>query len=424
MTLRVSFMSIQNSIKIYIYNKIDILTKKILHRCAVLGKKRTEARLNKGRARSLWGVTPILTLPLKAACDELIGIKARSWVLTTYGISSNFHVNLKKFTQIIQKNQYLYQPYCRLVLAWCLLRYDIFHYFYDRGFLVPSNFFGVHIEELEAIKLSGKRLYFYAYGADVRTRDKTLALGKWNFCISCPSPKSYCICDSQQFDNVLEMMRPYTTAFVTMGDMDVYVPDSYKIQYWPINTNKIKYVGVNRTNSTLKIIHAPNHTHFKGSHFLEDAIHSLRLQGMNIEYIRLHGVSNAQVLKAFSEADLIADQFIGGFYGYTALEAMAFGKPVLSYIGEGMNVPEGCPIINTNPTTIETTLRWCIDNRDALIEIGEKSREFIINNYSLEAIALQFSKLYLDTGCFPEKQTSIIKQYSHMLQNKLQTREI
>ncbi len=413
-----------NQVKTYIYGKIDAWSKIILQYCALVGRKMTINRLNKGKARAIWGVTPILTLPLKAACDELIGIKSHSWVLTTYGISSNFHVNLKRFTQKIQRNQYLYQPYCRLILAWCLLRYDIFHYFYDRGFLVPSNFFGVHIEELEALKLSEKKLYFFAYGADVRTREKTLSLGEWNFCISCPAPKSYCICDSQHLEDILKVMRSYATAFVTMGDMDAYVPDAYKIQYWPIDTNKIKYVGVKEENSTFKIVHAPNHTHFKGSHFLEDAIRSLQDQGHNIEYIRLHGVSNAEVLKAFSEADLVADQFIGGFYGYTALEAMAFGKPVLSYIRENMQVPQHCPIINTTPSTLETTLKWCINNREDLIEIGKKSREFIINNYSLEAIALQFSKLYLETGNFPKEQKSVIEKFSSQLKDKLYLKAI
>ena len=32
----------------------------------------------------MWGVTPILTLPLLARCDRLLGLRSESLVFTTY----------------------------------------------------------------------------------------------------------------------------------------------------------------------------------------------------------------------------------------------------------------------------------------------------------------------------------------------------
>ena len=53
-------------------------------------KQRTLRRLKRGRVRSLWGCTPILTLPMKSRADRLLGFVSHSLVFTTYGIFRNF----------------------------------------------------------------------------------------------------------------------------------------------------------------------------------------------------------------------------------------------------------------------------------------------------------------------------------------------
>src|SRR5262249_49188095 len=49
-----------------------------------------------GTPRTLWGVTPIVTLPLLARCDRLLGLKSDSVVFTTYYIANKFDINLER----------------------------------------------------------------------------------------------------------------------------------------------------------------------------------------------------------------------------------------------------------------------------------------------------------------------------------------
>lgn len=353
--------------------------------------------------RSLWGVTPIVTLPLKARCSEILGFDAETVVNTTYYISRNFDWNLE-WALRASRRLGLLCAFERLVLAAALLRYDVFHYFNDRGLL--SSHFAIQPAELEALAAAGKRLYVFTYGADIRTRERTLALGRWNFCVECPEPGRFCVCDEARGKAALDTAKRTALAVVTMADMTAYVPEGVNLHYWPIDTAGIaraKPCPERPDGGPLRVAHAPNHPHFKGTRHLEAAIERLSAEGHPIELIRVQGVPNAEVIRRFGEADVVADQFIGGAYGYTALEAMAHGKPVLAFVRDRTTLmaPESCPLMQCAPETLEDVLRWCLANRQQLKKIGEQGRRWVERHHGLDAVAARLARLYLDTGDFP-----------------------
>jgi len=298
-----------------------------------LAYRLTRWRKARGRLRALWGATPILTLPLKARATALLGMQSRTVVFETYIITRNFDYNLR----LIANGAARLGPWAsaladQLILAWALLRFDVIHYFHDRGLMRPIGRFGIRGEELDLLRMGGKAVYLFAYGADVRTRETTLALGRWNYCVDCPQPGRYCVCDEQAGLTAAREAGRRVTATVSMADMLPYMPGSKYLDYWPIDTDALKAAAPPRVHGALRIAHAPNHTHFKGSRHLEAAIEKLRGEGHAIEYGKVQGVPNTEVLALFRSADIVADQFIGGAYGYTALEAMALGRPVLTYV--------------------------------------------------------------------------------------------
>ncbi|PWT76852.1 MAG: hypothetical protein C5B46_00625 [Proteobacteria bacterium] len=284
-----------------------------------------------------------------------------------------------------------------------MLRYDIFHYFNDRGILMPPRQFGIATEELEILRRAGKRLYVFTYGADIRTRERTLALGDWNFCRDCPSPGTFCVCDEQAGREQLATTSRFANAVITLGDMIAYAPGAPNLPYWPIDTDVVGYIGVDSSDGPLKIAHAPNHPEFKGTRYLIAAIEKLRNEGLPLELVRVQGVANREVLRLFADADIVADQFIGGAYGYAALEAMARGKPVLCYVRDSDMVlaPQECPIMQTLPETIEEVLRWCLANRNRLGAIGRQGRHYVEKYHNMEAVAARFAQLYLETADLP-----------------------
>ena len=393
----------------------------VLEMAVLLGRWLTRWRMSRAKPRSMWGVTPILTLPLLSRCDQILGIRSESVVFTTYHTSKSFDINFGKILDLSLKYApSLYPLVNRLILAWAVRRYDIVHYFYDRGILVPvDSRSGFNPEELEILKRSGKQLFCYAYGADVRTRDATRRLGKWNYCISCPDPMKYCQCDDTLGGANMSNISKYARAMVSMGDMLTYVPGARNQYYWPIDLTKIPFVGVTRVEkgAPLRIAHVPNHSIFKGTRYLEAAVSKLVDEGFQIELMQATLVPNETVLEIYSQADIVADQFIAGFHGYAAMEAMALGKPVLIYIRspDMVELAEECPFINVTPDAIEDALRWCVTHRDELAAIGLQGRRYIERWHSIDGVAERLALMYEETAEFTQPKLAMIQEVSKRL---------
>ena len=364
-------------------------------------------RMHLGRPRTMWGVTPILTLPLLVRCDRLLGLHSESLVFTTYHTTKNFDINLQRLAEAIYTRHPRWSARMhKIILRLALIRYDAFHLFCDRSLMLPTRRMEINEQEMRAMRQHGRCLYTYTYGADVRTRTATLALGRYNLCAECPEPMKFCMCDDVEGRDNIARIGASATMMMAMGDMLAYVPDARNLHFWPIDTEQVRYVGTDWSkNRVLRVAHAPNHAHFKGTHYLVHAIDRLRSEGHAIELIQVRGVPNSEVMALFASCDLVADQFIAGFHGYTALEAMALGKPVLCYLRDpDMAIdPATCPIINVWPDTVYDTLKDCLDGRHDLAALGRRSRNYAEHYYSLEAVALRLGQLYLATARFSDR---------------------
>jgi len=394
----------------------DALMQSLLAVIVRRARAATERRLARGTVRTLWASTPILTLPILAECDRSLGLRSSSLVFNTYYITRSFDINLFVFEAAVRltRNRRLLRSFRRIVLAWALLRFDIFHYFYDRGLMISDGRYGINPEELQLLFDSGKRLYTYAYGADVRSQEITLQLGEPNICRECPQPGRYCICKTEDLNSSLERLDGRVTARLAMGDMLSYVPGCRNMHYWPLHLKKFKAEPpVYRRGDTLRVAHAPNHGHFKGTRFLMEAIERLRNEGQPIELVSVQGVPNKRVLELFGTSHLIADQFTAGFHGYTALEAMALSRPVLCFLrnDDMMIDPATCPIINVRPEQVYDTLKRCLEGEVDLESLGKQGRAYVDRYYSVAAVAARLGRLYIDTAGFPEA-----------LNNRLQSR--
>ena len=375
----------------------------------LLARHAAQRRTALGQLRSVWGFTPILTLPLLARCDRLLGLQSQSLVFVTYYVTRGFDINLMTADQVASKlAQKVWSPLHKLfrkaVLAYVLVRYDIVHSFYDRSILLSPDRFGINRDELDVLSRMGKRLYTYAYGADVRARDVTLELGTPNLCQECPEPGKFCICNSHELISSMQRLEGLVTAKIAMGDMTAYVPGCRNLHYWPVDVARcVVKQRPPLLGRPLRVAHAPNHPHFKGTRYLIQAIERLQREGHAIELVTVQGVPNRKVMELFEGCDVVADQFVAGFHGYTALEAMAIGRPVLCFLrGPDMAInPDTCPIINTHPQTVYAILKQCITGEIDLNELGRRSRRYIECYYSLEAVAARLGRLYIETAGLP-----------------------
>lgn len=361
-------------------------------------------KLHSSPVQSLWLGTPIITLAFKAKAESLLGVKAKSLVYETYFITQAFDYNLSQWIgfPVIGK------LFSLLIFLWACIWADRLNLYCDRGLLFSWQPLQINFKELIVYKLLGIQVFFWTYGADVRSQITTQTLGEPNCCTECNVVGQACICDESKRIKYIHKLQQYSNAIFSMGDMIEYTPGSRNdLFFWPIDlygTNSHKYQPnypqVNH-NKPLHIVHAPNHRIFKGTHFLIEAVKTLQAEGTAIELSLVERVPNEKALEIYRTADIIFDQCLIGFHGYFALEGMAMGKPVMCFIRKPQEYllhPEECPIINTHRDTLKDDLLKLYNSREQLRDIGIKSRQYIEQYFTLEAFAQRLQTAYQDLG--------------------------
>ncbi len=186
--------------------------------------------------------------------------------------------------------------------------------------------------------------------------------------------------------------------------------DMLMLGHFSIDVEKIhpgRFIKENKERKTFIVLHAPNHRAIKGSRYLEDAISLLKNEGLDIELKIIQKVSNQEILEAINNSDLIADQFIVGWYAMFAIESMALSKPVLCYLRKDLLQlyedtllleHDEMPLINCPVDNIYSIIKELYYNREKLEEIGLKSREYVVKHHSLDAIGKYFVQINKSIG--------------------------
>lgn len=363
-------------------------------------------RIRTGRVRTVWGVTPIASLKYLVQGDRNIGARSESLVFTQYYTTSEFDINLSEIQDyILRERNSLFYAFRMYVHAWSLINYDVFHLYNDRGLVEPaggygSDRFGIALIEMQDYASAGKALFTYAYGADFRLRQKTLAGGKWNMCMDCPEPGKFCLCDDEGGQKTLSTISENATRMIGIGLSMDFLPGARLMRYSVVDTNELSSgANVSQPHSeVLRIGHFPNHGHFKGTRFLDAAVDELKGRGVQIELVKLSGLPRATILQEMRRVDVVVDQLISGSFGLTAVEAMALGVPVIAYLRPGVAIPapEECPIIRATPDTIGSLLEELSRDREPLVEPRRLGPQYVANHFSIQAFEHDLRKLYAD----------------------------
>ncbi len=158
-------------------------------------------------------------------------------------------------------------------------------------------------------------------------------------------------------------------------------PGSAFLPYSNVNLEDWKFVK--KLNQNIKtILHAPSDTGLKGTKYILDAVSKLRSEGLVFKFVLVEGLPREKVKELYSEADLLVDQLLAGWYGGVAVECMALGLPVMCYLRTDdlvflpQKMKNELPIINVDVETITNELRNFISN-PLDITLREKNRLFV-----------------------------------------------
>ncbi|MGZ4386497.1 MAG: hypothetical protein ACXVZO_06180 [Gaiellaceae bacterium] len=144
------------------------------------------------------------------------------------------------------------------------------------------------------------------------------------------------------------------------------------------------------------IVHAPSSSGRKGTEHVVAAC-----EGLPVELEVIQGLPNAQALERYRAADIVVDQLRAGWYGVFAIEAMALGKPVVTFLHEdavrrteeafGIEVP----IVSATAEGLRETLGALVEAGPAeWRRRGEASRAYVERVHDSERMADRLLEIY------------------------------
>ncbi len=161
-----------------------------------------------------------------------------------------------------------------------------------------------------------------------------------------------------------------------------------------------------RVPGRVRVLHCPSRPEIKGSARIQSAVENLIREGVPLELRMITGVPHAQVLHEIAQADFVVDQLysdspLAGF----AAEASAFGKAAVvggygwKLFPDFLRSEEMPPTAACHPDELENCLRRLALDASYRREVGARTKEFLLKQWSEVAFAERFTRVI--TGDVP-----------------------
>jgi glycosyltransferase involved in cell wall biosynthesis len=143
------------------------------------------------------------------------------------------------------------------------------------------------------------------------------------------------------------------------------------------------------------IVHAPSSRRRKGSEHVIAAV-----EGLDADLELVEGLHHDEAFERYRAADIVVDQLNAGWYGLFAIEAMALGKPVVTFLhDEAVRRTEEAfgtrvPIVSATAGTLRETLRPLVADAARRRELGAASRAYAERVHDVERVADRLLDLY------------------------------
>ena len=143
------------------------------------------------------------------------------------------------------------------------------------------------------------------------------------------------------------------------------------------------------------IVHAPSSRRRKGSEHVIAAV-----EGLDADLELVEGLHHDEAFERYRAADIVVDQLNAGWYGLFAIEAMALGKPVVTFLhDEAVQRTEEAfgtrvPIVSATAETLRETLRPLVADAARRRELGAASRAYVEQVHDLERVTDRLLALY------------------------------
>lgn len=368
---------------------------------ALVVRRDTASRRRRGdRPRLAYGPIPIISIKYMSEAMRRVGFDTLTLVHEVYSINARGDFDHVGDTMFDGARRPVVAGDFG-AFAWLLRRYDVFHFFYDGGFLRRTP---LRRLEVQLLHLAGKRVVVMPYGSDVALVSEIQSV-PW---------RDGLLADYPALGGGESRRRAWIRYFTTHADYVVAglvhfetLPrwDLLTIHYYPIDTDEWAAAGEPSTadgrSGPVVVLHAPNHRAVKATDALVQACNELRAEGLQVTLRLLEGVPNTQVREEMRRADVIAEQFILG-YGLTAIEGMSLEKPVVSNLTDDRYYAMfrertrfgQCPIVSSTTDALKETVRQLVVDPSLRTQVGAAGREYVLREHSYPAMARLWEAIY------------------------------
>jgi glycosyltransferase involved in cell wall biosynthesis len=243
-------------------------------------------------------------------------------------------------------------------LAKLLPSTDVFHFYFGLT-LIPKRI------QFPILKAARKKSVFHFVGSDIRgkTPDE-LAYGR--------------LADAQ---------------IVGSYDAARWIPEAEVVPPG-IDLSAIEPVPP-RADGPVRVAHAALSRRRKGTELVVAACEELGLELDVIENVR-----HDEVGPRLAQADIVVDQLNSGWYGLFAIEAMAYGKPVVGYIHDEAATRTAAafgvdlPIVRTTKETLAADLRPLLESAEERRARGAAGRSYVERVHDADKMADRLIDIY------------------------------
>jgi glycosyltransferase involved in cell wall biosynthesis len=242
--------------------------------------------------------------------------------------------------------------------AGLLPRTDVFHFYFGLT-LIPKSL------QFPLLRAAGKRSVYHFMGSDIRGKP--------------PEELAYA--------------QRAGARIVGSYDAARWVPDAYVVPPG-IDLRDFEPAPLSDRARPL-VVHAPSSRGRKGT---EHVIAACKQLAVELEIVE--GLHHDEARARYRTADIVVDQLNAGWYGLFAIEAMALGKPVLTFLHdeavrrteEAFGVP--VPIVRATKATLVDDLRPLVESPEERRRVGAASRAYVERVHDIDQVADRLLALY------------------------------
>jgi glycosyltransferase involved in cell wall biosynthesis len=281
------------------------------------------------------------------------GVDARLVVFERYRLHPEADESLELSGGLARRQARQWAAFARL-----LPRTDVFHFHFGLT-LVPKKV------QFPLLRAARKKSVMHYLGSDIR--GKTPAQLAWGKAADAQVVGSY---DAIRWVPEAEVIPPG----VDLGGIEPAAPSD-------------------RTRPL--VVHAPSSRRRKGTEHVLAAV-----EGLDADLELVEGLHHDEAFERYRAADVVVDQLNAGWYGLFAIEAMALGKPVVTFLhDEAVRRTEAAfgakvPIVSATAESLREALRPLVADAARRRELGAASRAYVEHVHDLERVTDRLLALY------------------------------